>query len=1014
VSFGKGSNQTVSTQTPNPAAMSSYYNLLNQAGRVAQTPYDPYGGELVAGVNAQQMQGIGNINANAGFAQPYIAQAGQYAQEAAAPISAAQIQQYESPYTQDVVNATQAQFANTNAQQQSQVQGNAAAQGALGGDRTAVAAALTAGQQQAQEAPVIAGLENQGYQTGLSTALQEQQNLGQAAYSMGNLGVAGQNAALTGANAQVGAGSLEQQTQQAQDTALMNAFYQQEFAPEAMTSWEAGIDTGVGSNMGGTSTTAAPPPNQMANYLGLGILGLGVLSDRRLKEHIHKIGRTNDGQPIYRYRYKGDPRWQLGLIAQNVEKSHPDAVGRFAGFKTVDLKRATDDAVRRWSGGKVAGFARPHYDSGGGIGSISQYFADPWIPQVQITHGKGAPNPPSAPQQQQSPFANPQNIANALKGLTGNNNNGNGNSGGNGGFGNTPLGQGLQSAGDVVQDALQDAADDIMGERYGGAVRRKGGGVQRCRRGAPIAGLDLSGGVRGYADGGSPADWGPIDPGAFSPDLPDDLTGGYDEPTAPDVPLPRPAPIFAELGDTGAGNGGLSAADFHGAGYPVASGDDVPLPRSRPTLADADTSDLTGGGSPIASGVAIRPGSGGAPSLPAASKQAGFGGLGLLPFSDAASTGLMAAGLGMMASRSPFLANAVGEGGLAGMSAYAGTKKEEATVEEARKKLEQHADETRKKLEIETAREARMKEQDEATQVYRNKMLEQGKVPPGFRMINGNLEAIPNGPADPAHIQAIEQAKAAGKGAASSGLTPEGKEIMARQMISGNFTGYNSLGRTAQGMAVRNELNNMAAEIVMKEHGFTPTQAAQYMNDQKQEYGAHQIGLNTEARTVGQRETNLNLILRAADAAVPAALELNDKLARLGPITPLNRLIQHGEIMTSNEDLAKFAVANLQLAEHWARAMNPTGVMRDADRDLALKHLDTALSSGTYKAVVMQIQEQIKRERDSMRGVDPRTPLNANAPAPPAGGGGGGFTGRTATGPGGQKLRETSSGQWVQ
>jgi hypothetical protein len=59
----------------------------------------------------------------------------------------------------------------------------------------------------------------------------------------------------------------------------------------------------------------------------------------------------------------------------------------------------------------------------------------------------------------------------------------------------------------------------------------------------------------------------------------------------------------------------------------------------------------------------------------------------------------------------------------------------------------------------------------------------------------------------------------------------------------------------------------------------------------------------------------------------------------------------------------EFGMANLQLAEGWARAMNPTGVMRESDRDKALSFLSTATSKETYKALVMQLQTQIQRER---------------------------------------------------
>jgi hypothetical protein len=127
--YGGGSVQSgTNTSAPSAAALASYQNVLGQLGNL---PSGPYPGELVAGVNQQQMQGIGGINTAANYAQPYIQQAAGYANQAAQPITAAEIANYQNPFTQQVVNATEAQFANQNAQQQSALQGNAAAQGAL-------------------------------------------------------------------------------------------------------------------------------------------------------------------------------------------------------------------------------------------------------------------------------------------------------------------------------------------------------------------------------------------------------------------------------------------------------------------------------------------------------------------------------------------------------------------------------------------------------------------------------------------------------------------------------------------------------------------------------------------------------------------------------------------------------------------------------------------------------------------------------------------------------------------
>jgi hypothetical protein len=68
-------------------------------------------------------------------------------------------------------------------------------------------------------------------------------------------------------------------------------------------------------------------------------------SDRRLKEDVEQVGTLFDGTPVYRYRYIGQPAFQIGLMAQDVERETPEAVEEINGFKAVDYKLATDKAV---------------------------------------------------------------------------------------------------------------------------------------------------------------------------------------------------------------------------------------------------------------------------------------------------------------------------------------------------------------------------------------------------------------------------------------------------------------------------------------------------------------------------------------------------------------------------------------------------------------------------------------------------------------------------------------------
>ena len=60
-----------------------------------------------------------------------------------------------------------------------------------------------------------------------------------------------------------------------------------------------------------------------------------MFSDKRLKTDIKKVGKTNEGLPVYTYKYKGDDTTQMGVMAQDVEKKTPSAVRTLGGFKAV-------------------------------------------------------------------------------------------------------------------------------------------------------------------------------------------------------------------------------------------------------------------------------------------------------------------------------------------------------------------------------------------------------------------------------------------------------------------------------------------------------------------------------------------------------------------------------------------------------------------------------------------------------------------------------------------------------
>lgn len=276
--MGGKTQTTTQNSSTTPAGLAQLNQIWNQVSGVAGQPYTPYTGQMTAGLTPTQQSGISNINNAQGTAQPYFDQAAQYATRGAAPISAGAIQNYENPFTQQVVDATQQQFAHGNAIQQEQVLGNSTARGALG-IRTGINQAELARQQQAGQAPAIAGLYAQNYGQALGAAQQDRAAQGQAAYTFGALAPSVQNAQISGANAQLGAGAVEQGTNQA----ALSASYQQYLQQLAFPYQQAGFLASAGlpavGAMGGSSagTTTAPGPSLLSQIAGLGMTGLGVV-----------------------------------------------------------------------------------------------------------------------------------------------------------------------------------------------------------------------------------------------------------------------------------------------------------------------------------------------------------------------------------------------------------------------------------------------------------------------------------------------------------------------------------------------------------------------------------------------------------------------------------------------------------------------------------------------------------------------------------------------------------------
>jgi hypothetical protein len=431
-----GKTSTSTSQVKIPSEVLARYNAVNQyAEQVAGQPFQQYATDpnaFVAPLTPTQQAGIQNVNMTQGMYSPYyqgatqsLLAAGQSAMpsyEAAAQnvagglagaqpyqelatgygiagaravapgeLGGAQIQQYMSPYLQNVVGSTMANLRQQQQQEQSALLGQQIGAGAFGGERGRLARANLARQQGLASGQVLSDLLNQGYGQALGTAqqqqqlglgaeqanraaqaaaaqqmaaigqqgfgqqlaaAQQQQALGQGLYGIGAgvsqglaaLGTGAQQAGLTGAQAQLQAGAAQQQTQQAALSALYNQYLQQQGYPFQVAQFLGNIAMGTGA-LSGSGTTQTQPSS--------------FFSDERLKDNIQPIGETYDGQKIVKFNYKGSPSKQIGLVAQDVETKHPEAVGLAGGYKTVDYDAATQDAA------SMGGGVLPHHEGQG-------------------------------------------------------------------------------------------------------------------------------------------------------------------------------------------------------------------------------------------------------------------------------------------------------------------------------------------------------------------------------------------------------------------------------------------------------------------------------------------------------------------------------------------------------------------------------------------------------------------------------------------------------------------------
>jgi len=298
---GSGSGQSSSTYSPPPEVRDAYKALLARSQPLFSQPFQPYGGDQAAGASSitpytvapqtpNQVAAGQNIASLAGYYQPYGNAATDLVQQGSKPIGLQQfnnqaVNQYMSPFMQNVMGTTTANINETNAQQQQQVLGNSISKGAFGGDRSGIAQAELARQQNLANNATLANIANTGYNSALgqfntmnNQNMQAQGLSRQLAQSgaglLSNIGSAGQNAAIQQAQAQYGIGAQQQQQNQAELSTAYQNYLNQIGYPFQRANFESGLVGSMASGMGGTTTNNPAQPSGMSQAIG----GIGAIA----------------------------------------------------------------------------------------------------------------------------------------------------------------------------------------------------------------------------------------------------------------------------------------------------------------------------------------------------------------------------------------------------------------------------------------------------------------------------------------------------------------------------------------------------------------------------------------------------------------------------------------------------------------------------------------------------------------------------------------------------------------
>ena len=265
--FGGGSRQSAppTSQTQfvreAPGIEERKIELMDIARQVAQDPIN-LPDYQVAGLGALERQGIG-LAGQTGVGAQTVQQGINQINQAAAPIGAAQIQQYLNPYQSYVTG----EIGRQSQIMQNQIAQQAIRSGAFGGGREGVQQA----ELQGRTLDAMGRAQAQGFNTALGAAQRQQQVGLSAGQQLGNLGAGQQQMRQADINQLMAAGGVQRQLAQSALDAQRQSTLQQQYEPYQRAEFLANLYAAGPKTQSGLTMGTAPSTSPLAQAVGTGI-----------------------------------------------------------------------------------------------------------------------------------------------------------------------------------------------------------------------------------------------------------------------------------------------------------------------------------------------------------------------------------------------------------------------------------------------------------------------------------------------------------------------------------------------------------------------------------------------------------------------------------------------------------------------------------------------------------------------------------------------------------------------